>query len=94
MSSKDWMRLIGLSLLWGGSFFFVEIALTGLPTLSVVWGRVAFGAGFLALALWFSGTAFPRGAAVWRALLGMGVLNNVIPFTLVALAQGSVALGD
>lgn len=91
MSSKDWMRLIGLSLLWGGSFFFVEIALTGLPTLSVVWGRVAFGAGFLALALWFSGTAFPRGPAVWRALLGMGVLNNVIPFTLFALAQGRIS---
>lgn len=91
MSAKDWTRLLILSVLWGGSFFFVEIALTGLPTLSVVWGRVAFGAGFLALALLASRTAFPRGAAVWRALIGMGILNNVIPFTLFAVAQGQIS---
>ena len=29
MSKADWLRLILLSLLWGGSFFFVEIAVTG-----------------------------------------------------------------
>lgn len=91
MTMKDWMRLAGLSLLWGGSFFFVEIALRGLPALSVVWGRVAFGAGFLGLALWGTGAGWPRGAAVWRALLGMGVLNNVIPFTLFVLAQGQIS---
>ncbi|OYU39793.1 MAG: EamA family transporter [Pseudorhodobacter sp. PARRP1] len=93
MSGKDWIRLASLSLLWGGSFFFVAVALRGLPTLSVVWARVGLGAGFLALALWISGTAFPRGARVWRALLGMGLLNNAVPFTLFVLAQGRISGG-
>ena len=93
MSGKDWTRLAILSLLWGGSFFFVAIALQGLPTLSVVWGRVGLGAGFLALALLASGTAFPRGAAVWRALVVMGLLNNAVPFTLFVLAQGRISGG-
>ena len=93
MSGKDWGRLIVLSLLWGGSFFFVSIALRGLPTLSVVWGRVGLGAGFLALALWASGAAFPKGAAVWRALAVMGFLNNAVPFTLFVLAQGRISGG-
>lgn len=93
MSGKDWTRLTILSLLWGGSFFFVAIALQGLPTLSVVWGRVGLGAGFLALALWVSGTAFPRGTAVWRALAVMGLLNNAVPFTLFVLAQGRISGG-
>lgn len=93
MSVNDWNRLAILSLLWGGSFFFVAIALQGLPTLSVVWGRVGLGAGFLALALWVSGTAFPQGAAVWRALAVMGLLNNAIPFTLFVLAQGRISGG-
>lgn len=93
MSGKDWGRLIVLSLLWGGSFFFVAIALKGLPTLSVVWGRVGLGAGCLALALRASGAAFPRGVAVWRALAVMGFLNNAVPFTLFVLAQGRISGG-
>ncbi|MDZ4391924.1 DMT family transporter [Cypionkella sp.] len=93
MSVKDWNRLVILSLLWGGSFFFVEIALRGLPTLSVVWGRVGLGAACLALALWVSKTAFPRGFSVWRALAVMGLLNNAVPFTLFVLAQGRISGG-
>lgn len=93
MSAKDWSRLAMLSLLWGGSFFFVAVALQGLPTLSVVWGRVGLGAGFLALALWLSGSAFPRGTAVWRTLAVMGLLNNAVPFTLFVLAQGRISGG-
>ena len=82
--------LIGLSFLWGGSFFFVEVALEGLPPLTVVWGRVALGAVFLALAIVATGGRFPTGRAVWLALIGMGFLNNVVPFTLFAVAQGQI----
>ena len=90
MSVKDRILLIGLSFLWGGSFFFVEVALEGLPPLTVVWGRVALGAVFLALAIVATGGRFPTGRAVWLALIGMGFLNNVVPFTLFAVAQGQI----
>ncbi len=90
MSAKDWIRLIGLSLLWGGSFFFVDVALQGLPPLSVVWGRVALGAVFLATAIVATGGRFPKGRALWMALIGMGFLNNLVPFTLFAVAQGQI----
>jgi drug/metabolite transporter (DMT)-like permease len=86
MSTKDWILLLTLSLLWGGSFFFVEVALQGLPPLSVVWGRVALAAALLAVVL--------RGhwpvRRAWPVLLVMGFLNNVIPFTLFAVAQGQI----
>lgn len=93
MSLQDWALLLLLSLLWGGSFFFVEIALRGLPMFSVVWLRVSVAAVLLALWLAAQGAAFPRGAAVWRALIGMGLLNNVIPFSLFAFAQGQISGG-
>ncbi len=93
MTRADWLRLILLSLLWGGSFFFVGVALAGgLPPLVLVWCRVGFGALVLAFVLRVSGTAFPRGQ-VWPALLVMGVLNNVVPFTLFAFAQGQIGAG-
>lgn len=88
MSLADWGRLILLSLLWGGSFFFVEVALSGLPAVSVVFGRVALGALCLAVML---GGRLPRGLAAWRALAVMGLLNCVVPFSLFALAQGEIS---
>lgn len=93
MAVRDWVRLGVLSLLWGGSFFFVEIALTGLPPLVIVWLRVTMGAFGLMAVILALGQSLPRGTRVWRALGGMGVLNNAVPFTLFALAQGQISGG-
>jgi drug/metabolite transporter (DMT)-like permease len=89
MRGSDWLLLWTLSLLWGGSFLFNELALAGLPALTVVWGRV----GLAALILW--GVVRATGAelpprAMWPALLVMGLLNNAVPFTLFVLAQGQI----
>lgn len=93
MAAKDWMRLIGLSLLWGGSFFFVAVARPGLPVVSIVWARVAIAAGLLAVVLALTRGAWPKGRVVWGALIVMAVLNNVVPFSLIVLAQGQISGG-
>ena len=90
MSAKNWALLAILSILWGGSFFFVELALRGLPVLTIVWGRVAGAAVLLALWLGLRGVVFPRGPGVWRALMVQGLLNNVLPFTLFVAAQSQI----
>jgi drug/metabolite transporter (DMT)-like permease len=89
MRGTDWIMLWTLSLLWGGSFLFVELALVGLPPLSIVWGRVAVAAAILWAGLRASGGAVPP-RALWPALLVMGLLNNAVPFTLFVLAQGQI----
>lgn len=93
MSKTDWARLILLSILWGGSFLFVERLVAELPPLTIVLGRVAGGALTLAVILPLVGVAWPRGRAAWGALAGMGVLNNLIPFTLFVIAQGQITAG-
>lgn len=96
MTRKDWSLLILLSLLWGGSFLCVELALRGLPPLSIVWGRVSVAAMLLGLTLVLSRKSRPVARftvprkAVLIALLVMGLLNNVLPFTLFVLAQGRI----
>ena len=55
MNGENWAQLLILSLLWGGSFFFVEVALEGLPVLTIVWCRVALASLLLALACILSG---------------------------------------
>ena len=93
MSNADWLRLMILSLLWGGSFFFVAVAVPYLPALTIVLVRVGLGALVLALILRALRVPFPRGAAVWRALAVMGLLNNAVPFSLFVLAQGQISGG-
>lgn len=90
MSSFDWLLLAALSLLWGGSFFFVQLAVDHLPAFTIVFLRVSLAACALGLVLWATGTPFPKGWPVWRALLVMGLLNNALPFTFFVLAQGEI----
>ena len=47
MSLRIWMFLILLSLVWGGSFFFTEVALIDVPTFTLVFLRVFIAALFL-----------------------------------------------
>ncbi|MBN8630735.1 MAG: DMT family transporter [Rhodobacterales bacterium] len=78
-----------LSLLWGGSFLFNELALAGLPVMTVVWGRVSLAAAILWVVMLARGTQFPA-REIWPALVVMGLLNNAVPFTLFVLAQGQI----
>lgn len=87
LTPRAWALLLLLSLLWGGSFFFAEIALAELPPLLVAWGRVATGAGFLLLMLRVARLALPRDRASWRRYATMGLLNNALPFALIFLGQ-------
>ncbi|MFN3954406.1 MAG: DMT family transporter [Pararhodobacter sp.] len=93
MPPRDWLLLMFLSLLWGGSFFFVELAVEALPAMTIVWLRVAPAAGVLALILVWRGLAFPSGWRVWAALAVMGFLNNALPFTLFVTAQAQIDSG-
>lgn len=49
MSAADWLLLVVLSLLWGGSFFFAKVAVEDLPPLTLALGRVAIAAVILAV---------------------------------------------
>lgn len=93
MDAVAWTMLLTLSVLWGGSFIFVEVILTELPVLTVVAARVSLAAA----ALWFVTLALrvplPKSAGIWRSLMFLGVINNVIPFSLIVWGQTEVTAG-
>ena len=68
--------LAGLALVWGGSFFFAEIALRELPPLTLAFYRVLWATPVLLFVVWFKRIQWPRGIKVWLSYLVMGVLNN------------------
>lgn len=87
MTAKAWFLLILLSLLWGGSFFFIELTLKDLQPLTVVLGRVILAAVALITFAYFQGHQMPTSPQVWREFLVMGALNNLIPFSLISWGQ-------
>ncbi|MCO5129199.1 MAG: DMT family transporter [Xanthobacteraceae bacterium] len=93
ITSGDWVRLLCLSVLWGGSFFFVGVAVKELPPLTVVFVRVGLAALLLLPLIWLYRIPVPRTLAGWRPFIGMALLNNVIPFTLLVSGQTMIASG-
>ena len=91
MSLSQWTFLTLLSVLWGGSFFFVGFAVQDVPPLTLVFLRVFLAAIALALATLAMRQYLPRSLHAWYLFAGMALLNNVIPFTLIAFGQREVA---
>jgi len=93
MHRQDWLLLVVLSVLWGGSFFFNGVALRDLPPLTVALARVGLGAACLLIVIRPLGGRLPARAADWLPFAIMGLLNNVIPFTLFLMAQTVISSG-
>ena len=87
IDARDWSLLGLLSILWGGSFFFNGVVLKELPPFTVVFLRVALAALMLLPLLWLYRIRFPDGLSGWRPFIAIGLLNNVLPFSLIVVGQ-------
>src|SRR5688572_18446364 len=93
MNREDWAILLILSVLWGGSFFFIEIALATVKPFTLVLIRVALAAAMLWAFLWWRGLRLPLPPGAIRAWLVLALLNNVVPFVMFAWAQEEITGG-
>ena len=93
MTGFEWMLLVLLSVVWGGSFFFNGIALQEFPTLSIVTARVGLAALALLLLMRMLGQGIQLNRQILKAFFGMSFLNNVVPFSLIVWGQQHIASG-
>ncbi len=93
MDLKSIVLLLLLAAVWGGSFFFAEIALSQVPPLTITLHRVLWAVPVLALVLRFRGLTLPKSPKTWAAYLVMGALNNAIPFSLIFWGQLQIESG-
>jgi len=93
MGPMEWLFLLTLSILWGGSFFFVSVALQGLPRFTIIGLRVGIAALALNLILLSRKQRLPREKGLWKCFFLMGLLNNVIPFSLIVWGQTHISGG-
>lgn len=93
MSGSEWAMLLFLSVLWGGSFFFMAVAVKGLPVMTIVLLRVGLAALVLNTMLLAVGQRLPSGARYWKAFFSMAFLNNAVPFVLIVWGTAHIASG-
>ena len=88
-----WGMLLLLSVIWGGSYLFVGIAVKDLSPLVIVMARVIIAVAALLPLHFLLVGPLPRDKAAWTAIVGLSILNNVIPFTLIVTGQTMIASG-
>ena len=93
LTLRAWAELALLAVVWGGSFLGFGLAVREIPTFTIVAFRVTGGALVLWAYVYWRGLAMPWSSKAWLCFLGMGLLNNVIPFSLIAWGQLLVPSG-
>jgi drug/metabolite transporter (DMT)-like permease len=93
MTGFVWLQLLLLGAIWGGSFFFAKIAVHVIPPLTLVLFRVAIAAVALHIYLLSRGIRFWDYRQHALGFAGLGLLNNVIPFSLLFIGQTALGAG-
>ncbi|MFD4632254.1 DMT family transporter [Streptomyces sp. NPDC058284] len=88
------VRMAVLALLWGSSFLWIKLALSGgLSPLHLTVVRCALGAGVLLVLARSAGQRMPRDRKVWGHLVVAAFFCNALPFFLFGLGEQSVDSG-
>lgn len=93
LTTRVWIELCLLALIWGGSFLAIRTALDEVGFLSSVTHRVLWPALVLWLVVWLRRLPIPKSPKLWAAFFVMGFLNNVLPFSLMAWGQLHIETG-
>jgi drug/metabolite transporter (DMT)-like permease len=87
MARRDAIALATLSAIWGSSYLFIAIGTQSLPPITLVAIRLLIGAVALQIVLRVGSIPIPSAPRTLAALAFMGLVNNVIPFTLITWSE-------
>jgi drug/metabolite transporter (DMT)-like permease len=93
MTSRAWAEMALLSLIWGGSFLSIRLALDEVPVFTSVAHRVFWAMLVLWAYIAWRKLPLPTSPRIWAACIVMGLLNNAIPFSLMAWGQLHIETG-
>ncbi len=87
MNGRIILKLIGLSLLWGPAFLYMNVAVQEIPPLTLTAARVSLAALVLLLLLKLQGRTLPRTGTSWKQFAITGLTYNALPFFLLSWGQ-------
>ena len=87
LTGRAWAEMMLLAMIWGGSFLSIRVALDEISPLASVAHRTTWAMLVLWGVIAIMRIPLPRDPKIWFSFLVMGLMNNVIPFTLMAWGQ-------
>lgn len=87
------VQFVLLGVIWGASFLFMKVALTGISPLQVVWGRLVLGALTLGVFVLVRRELLPRNPRIWLHMTVLAVSFCVVPYLLFSWAEQHVTSG-
>ena len=88
---EKWLHLfLAIGIFWGCSFLFIEQALKFLNPVGVSFLRCLCGAMTIWIIVLVKKIKIPRERKLWMHMFALALMTNVIPGTLIALAQTNV----
>src|SRR3546814_15221192 len=91
MNGRDWAILLALSVLWGGSFFFIEIAVHTVAPLTLVLIRVSIAAAAVWLFMTERGQRVVIAGNAILAFFLLALLDTVLSFVTFAWPSPEIA---
>ena len=86
MEFKYWVLLIFLGALWGSAFMFIKMATPEYGPVALVNARLII-ASLIFLPILLRKKYLPLLSPIWKHVLVLSVINNMIPFTLFSFAS-------
>ena len=87
-SLTNWLSILALGVIWGGTFMVVSITLQGYGPLTVACARTTLGAAALLVLMRALNRPLPSfDGRMWKYLIVIGLLNTALPFALLSWGQ-------
>lgn len=93
MKSTSLAVLLFLGAIWGASFLFIKVGVAEIPPLTFVTGRMLIAALVLIMVIGARRLHLPRSNTTWRDFAAMGILNGMIPYTLITWGEQYIDSG-
>jgi drug/metabolite transporter (DMT)-like permease len=89
-SPVDYTLLLVLSLIWGSTYMFIEVALRSVPPLTVAATRVVVSMIMLGGTGLLLGHRLPRDRRSWATFVTLGLIGTALPFSLMTYGQTQI----
>jgi len=90
---RDYVLLLTLGAIWGGSFLLIKLAVADIPPMTVAAIRIAIGAAVIAAVARIHGQRLSDLRRAWLPLLAMGSLGTMLPFVLINWGETHIDSG-
>lgn len=93
MRTKEYVALFLLATLWGASFLFIKVAITGMSPLTLVFVRLLLGALGLFLVVPFKPSIMHNWHIHIKAFIIVTIFNAIIPYLTISWGEKHVSSG-